>query len=88
MDELYGVSRGMYDSSNKEIIFSRGEGCYIFDTEGRKYIDLILGYGPSIMEHGHTYFVELIRNALMEGDNVSFLWEETASFGRANQTLL
>ena len=41
MDKLYGVSRRMYDDSNKEIMFSRGEGCYVFDTEGRKYIDLI-----------------------------------------------
>lgn len=67
MDKLYGVSRRMYDDSNKEIMFSRGEGCYVFDTEGRKYIDLILGYGPAIMGHGHTDFVEHIRNALMEG---------------------
>lgn len=32
--------------------FSRAEGCHIWDADGRKYIDFICGWGPTILGYG------------------------------------
>lgn len=31
----------------------RAEGCWLFDTAGKKYLDLIAGIGPSVLGHRH-----------------------------------
>lgn len=67
MGKLYGISRRIYDDSDHEVMFRKGEGCFVFDMEGRKYIDLILGYGPAIMGHGNAEFADCVQKAVLEG---------------------
>jgi len=67
MGKLYGISRRIYDDADHEVMFRKGEGCYVFDLEGRRYIDLILGYGPAIMGHGNAEFAECVQQALLDG---------------------
>jgi len=31
----------------------RGEGCYLWDQEGRRYLDMMTNYGVNILGHGH-----------------------------------
>jgi glutamate-1-semialdehyde 2,1-aminomutase len=31
----------------------RGEGPYLFDADGRRYVDLIASWGPLILGHAH-----------------------------------
>lgn len=31
----------------------RAEGCYLFDRDGKRYLDLIAGIGPSVLGHRH-----------------------------------
>jgi glutamate-1-semialdehyde 2,1-aminomutase len=31
----------------------RGEGAWVFDEDGNRYVDLVLSYGPLILGHGH-----------------------------------
>ncbi len=45
------------------LFISRGEGPYLFDADGRRYIDYVLSWGPLILGHAHPRVV----NALMEG---------------------
>ena len=33
------------------IVFERGEGAYLFDIDGNKYIDYIGSWGPMILGH-------------------------------------
>ena len=40
---------------------ARAEGPYLFDEEGRRYIDHVLSWGPMILGHGHPQVVEAIR---------------------------
>ncbi|HMV70669.1 MAG TPA: glutamate-1-semialdehyde 2,1-aminomutase [Pseudomonadales bacterium] len=35
------------------LFFARGEGPYLFDADGRRYIDYICSWGPLILGHGH-----------------------------------
>src|SRR3954470_6863205 len=46
---------------------ARGEGAYVYDTEGRKYIDYVQSYGASILGHAHPKVVEAIQRAAAEG---------------------
>lgn len=41
-----------------------GEGCYIFDHEGRKYLDCLGGYGTFALGHRHPKVVEAAKKAL------------------------
>lgn len=35
------------------VVFERGRGCYLFDTAGRSYVDLISGIGVAALGHAH-----------------------------------
>ncbi len=45
----------------------RGAGAYIFDAEGRRYIDYIGSWGPMILGHGHPAVLEAVHSAVDEG---------------------
>lgn len=45
----------------------RGEGAYIFDAEGRRYIDYIGSWGPMILGHGHPAVLDAVLSAAREG---------------------
>jgi glutamate-1-semialdehyde 2,1-aminomutase len=46
---------------------ARGEGAYVWDVEGRRYLDLVQSYGASIHGHAHPKIIEAIRVAAGEG---------------------
>src|SRR5208337_2304904 len=43
------------------IVFVRGEGSYLWDADGRRYIDLFPGWGVSALGHCHPRVVAAIR---------------------------
>jgi glutamate-1-semialdehyde 2,1-aminomutase len=51
--------------------FARGEGAYLWDADGKRYIDYIGSWGPAILGHAHPDVVravqETARNALSFG---------------------
>lgn len=49
------------------IIFERGEGAYLFDVDGNRYIDYIGSWGPMILGHGHPQVREAIHAAVDRG---------------------
>ena len=42
----------------------RGEGCYIYDHEGRKFLDCLGGYGTFSLGHRHPKVVEAAKDQL------------------------
>jgi glutamate-1-semialdehyde 2,1-aminomutase len=46
---------------------ARGEGAYIYDAEGRRYVDYIGSWGPMILGHGHPAVLEAVQEAAAEG---------------------
>ncbi len=46
---------------------ARGDGAYIWDAEGRRYIDYIGSWGPMILGHGHPAVLEAVQKAAAEG---------------------
>lgn len=49
------------------IVFQRGEGAYLFDVDGNRYIDYIGSWGPMILGHGHPRVLEGIHRAVDQG---------------------
>lgn len=49
------------------IFFSRGEGAWLFDVEGRRYIDYVGSWGPLILGHAHPAVVDAVREAAARG---------------------
>ncbi len=69
----HGVNSNFrYWGDDDTLVISRGEGAYIWDEDGTKYIDYRLGFGPVILGHAYPAVVERVREALDMG-NV-FAW--------------
>jgi glutamate-1-semialdehyde 2,1-aminomutase len=44
-----------------------GEGPYLYDVDGNRYIDYVLSWGPLILGHAHPEVVTGLKQALMRG---------------------
>jgi glutamate-1-semialdehyde 2,1-aminomutase len=49
------------------LVLERGRGAYVWDADGRRYLDLIGSWGPSIVGHAHPAVVEAVTRAAMDG---------------------
>jgi glutamate-1-semialdehyde 2,1-aminomutase len=45
----------------------RGEGAYLVDTDGRRYIDYVQSWGAAILGHAHPKVVEAVQRAAAKG---------------------
>ncbi len=43
------------------LALQRGKGCYVFDVEGNRYLDLITGIGVNSLGHAHPRILKIIR---------------------------
>jgi glutamate-1-semialdehyde 2,1-aminomutase len=50
----------------------RGEGPYVFDVEGTRYLDLVQSYGAVLLGHGHPVVVEAVRRAAADGTTFGY----------------
>jgi glutamate-1-semialdehyde 2,1-aminomutase len=49
---------------------ARAEGCYVWDVEGRRYVDYVQSWGASILGHADARVVDAVRKAA--GDGTSY----------------
>jgi glutamate-1-semialdehyde 2,1-aminomutase len=49
------------------LVLERGEGPYVWDDDGRRYIDYIGAWGPAILGHGHPTVIGAIAAAAANG---------------------
>ena len=45
----------------------RGEGAYLEDTEGRRYVDWVMSWGPLVFGHADPEIVEAVQEAAADG---------------------
>src|SRR5580698_6855214 len=43
------------------LVIHRGKGCYVYDTAGRRYLDLIAGIGVNALGYAHPRLTKVIR---------------------------
>src|SRR5215470_11118430 len=49
------------------IFIARGEGPYLYDVDGNRYLDYVGSWGPLILGHCHPRVVEAVQQALARG---------------------
>jgi glutamate-1-semialdehyde 2,1-aminomutase len=49
------------------LFIERGEGPYLYDVDGNRYIDYVLSWGPLITGHAHPKVVKAIQDAALKG---------------------
>lgn len=49
------------------ICFERGEGAYLFDVDGNRYIDFALGMGPAVLGHAPSTVCDAVAKSLRTG---------------------
>src|SRR3954452_5578057 len=49
------------------LLIARGEGAYVWDADGNRYIDLVGGWGPHILGHADPAVVAAIRQQAFNG---------------------
>lgn len=49
------------------LFFQRGEGAYLYDVDGHRYIDYCLSHGASLLGHGHPGIAAAVEEALSLG---------------------
>lgn len=69
----HGVNSNFrYWGDDDTLIITRGEGTYVWDADGKRYIDYRLGFGPIILGHAFPAVVKRVQEAI-EGGTV-FAW--------------
>ncbi len=43
------------------LTLTRGRGCYVYDTSGKRYLDLVAGIGVNALGHAHPRMMKVIR---------------------------
>ncbi|MEK7697525.1 MAG: glutamate-1-semialdehyde 2,1-aminomutase, partial [Pseudomonadota bacterium] len=49
------------------VFFARGEGAYLWDVDGKKYIDYVGSWGPAILGHAHPAVLKAVEDAARNG---------------------
>jgi len=59
--------RSFRSVGGRPFFVARGEGAYLIDTEGKRYIDHIMSWGPLVLGHAHPILVEALERQLTLG---------------------
>src|SRR3954470_23491075 len=61
-DDLVAAGRRLLTNNYRQapIVFARGEGCTLFDVEGRRYLDMTAGIAVCVLGHGHPGLADAI----------------------------
>ena len=56
------------------LVIDRGRGCWVYDLEGRRYLDFLSGLGVNALGHAHPRIVKVIREQAARAIHVSNLY--------------
>ena len=63
------------------VFFERGEGAYLTDVDGNRYIDYVCSWGPLILGHAPAPVVEAVERAAREGHQQGTSQQEPTGAG-------
>lgn len=65
---MYGHLRGDRLPQGYPQFFERGEGCHLWDVNGKRYVDFMCSWGPIVVGHGHPAVAEAVARQTAAGD--------------------
>src|SRR3954468_8462749 len=74
--DIVAVGRRLLTNNYRQspIVFARGEGCTLFDVEGRRYLDMTAGIAVCVLGHGHPGLADAIASQARRLLHVSNLY--------------
>lgn len=60
--------------ARQEVVIERGEGCYVYDVSGNRYLDLVAGIATVSIGHSNEFLVEKVIQQLKKLVHVSNLY--------------
>ena len=70
-----GVLGNHRGESDLEFVVKEGRGAYLWDANGRRYFDYLLGSGPMLLGHAHPAVVEAVQRQIGRGSTYMLLSE-------------
>ncbi len=49
------------------LFIERGQGAYLYDVDGNRFVDYVLSWGPLILGHAHPRVVQALAEAATRG---------------------
>jgi len=78
-----GVLGNHRSGAGLEFVVKEGRGAYLWDTNGRRYVDYLLGSGPMLLGHAHPAVVEAVRRQVERGTSYMLLNEPAIELAEA-----
>jgi 4-aminobutyrate aminotransferase-like enzyme len=69
-------SNGEFDLPGElTMVIGHGEGCRLWDTEGREFMDFSMGWGSVLVGHARAEIVEAVTRQAKRGSNFAYITE-------------
>jgi acetylornithine/N-succinyldiaminopimelate aminotransferase len=85
MDRYRTVLMGTYGTPSRVLV--RGEGCYVWDADGNRYLDLLAGIAVNALGHAHPFLVSAVTTQLATLGHVSNLFANPLQVALAERLL-
>ncbi|MBO1754454.1 acetylornithine transaminase [Allobranchiibius sp. CTAmp26] len=69
------------------LVLTHGDGCYVWDADGRRYLDLLGGIAVNVLGHGHPALVAAVSKQAAEAIHISNLFTSRPQIELAEQLL-
>src|SRR5215510_1515667 len=56
------------------VVLSKGKGVFLYDSEGRRYLDFVAGLGVNALGHAHPRIVKAVRDQVAKVIHLSNLY--------------
>jgi acetylornithine/N-succinyldiaminopimelate aminotransferase len=76
---------GVFGTPQRVLV--RGEGCYVWDADGRRYLDLLGGIAVNVLGHAHPFLVSAVTAQLATLGHVSNLFATPLQVALAERLL-
>ncbi len=85
---ISSLGRALPPLDGEDFTVSRSAGAFLWDAQGRRFIDTAMGFGATLVGHAHPLVVEAVTKALEEGPMPAFAHarEEEAAAALARNT--
>jgi glutamate-1-semialdehyde 2,1-aminomutase len=73
-----GGSLGEYNLPQElSVVLTHGKGSRVYDTLGREFIDLTMGWGSVMLGHAHPGIVSAVKKQVEQGSNFAYVSQPT-----------
>lgn len=81
------ASARMNQALGHALFFTHGKDAYLYDVDGRRYVDYCMSHGASLLGHGHPAIVQAVQRALELGILCSCETEHQVALAERLKTL-